>query len=193
MIYIVSALVLFLLYVMALLCNKGFQEKVKLKKARQQNKIYMEELTAMKAELNDNQELAGELMAVIEKIGYTYDVYGNRPDELADRVKTTVDEALSQIGFAEKARAMVDSKYPGMLDNLFAEFPKLNDTDRWIIILMCCNFSTSTICVMTKLTDVQLRNRKAELRKKLNSDARISIFLKERMKKYAIEDGNQRR
>ncbi len=174
--------------------------RIRLKEKEHQSQEYLSQFNIMKTEMTEysekmkrqihsnesTQKLVGELMDVIEEIGYNYDIYSGRPNDLANKVKKTIDETLSQMNFANKARDIVENQYPGMLAELFSEYPKLKEEDRWIITLMCCHFSTSTICVMTRLSDVQLRNRKAELRKKLNAEERISIFLKNRMKNHKI-------
>ncbi len=174
--------------------------RIRLKEKEHQSQEYLSQFNIMKTEMTEysekmkrqihsnesTQKLVGELMDVIEEIGYNYDIYSRRPNDLANKVKKTIDETLSQMNFANKARDIVENQYPGMLAELFSEYPKLKEEDRWIITLMCCHFSTSTICVMTRLSDVQLRNRKAELRKKLNAEERISIFLKNRMKKHSF-------
>ncbi len=133
------------------------------------------------------QKLSGELMGIINEIGYTFDIYRDSPNptRLVENIKRQIDDNLSMRGFEDKAKRIVDILYPGMLQDLFSmAHPQLSEEDKWIIILMCCRFETNTICVCTDNTASKLNNKKSRIAKKLNSSERLSIFLEKHMKEY---------
>ncbi len=170
----------------------------RLKDRRREIQEYADKLELTKSELgkeignqrNGNielQKLTGELMGIINEIGYTYDINkdNSNPARLAEAIRTKVSQSLSKLNFERRATAIVNILYPGMLEELFGQAaPKFTDEEKWIIIMMCCNFETNTICVFTGLSSANLNNKKSRISKKLGSEERLSKYLKAKMGEY---------
>ncbi len=137
------------------------------------------------------QKLSGELMNIINEIGYVYEINreSSNPVRVLESVKRQIEDSLSLPGFKDKARSILDISYPGMLDRIFAEAKSaLTDEEKWIIILMCCNFETNTICLFSENSVTQLNNKKSRISKKLQSQERLSKYLDRRMREFISED-----
>ncbi len=133
------------------------------------------------------QKLSGELMNIINEIGYTYEINktNSNPARMMESIKRQIETSLSLQGFKDKAKMILDIQYPGMLDGIFAEAaPSLSEEERWIIILMCCNFETNTICVFSENSVTQLNNKKSRIAKKLHSAERLSKYLDRETEEY---------
>ncbi len=133
------------------------------------------------------QKILGELLSIINDIGYTYSINESNPKAMAEKVQNKIDDYLSKNNLFEVLPKFIDNRYPGMLEKIISINSKLTDEDKWIIYLMCSDFSTNAICIMTKLDESQLNYRKTILAKKLNTKMRISKFLKELMIEYKYD------
>ncbi len=137
------------------------------------------------------QKLSGELMNMINEIGYAYEINkdNTNPARMVESIKRQIESSLSMQGFEDKARRILDILYPGMLDEIFAEAdPALNEEEKWIIILMCCKFETNTICLFCNNSVTQLNNKKSRISKKLPSAPRLSKYLSRRMEEKLSHD-----
>ncbi len=133
------------------------------------------------------QKLSGELMNIINEIGYAYEIHkdNSNPARMVESIKHQIETSLSYKGFKDKAGKIVEILYPGMLDEIFAEAePALTEEERWIIILMCCNFETNTICVFSENSVTQLNNKKSRIARKLHSQERLSKYLMRKTEEY---------
>ncbi len=173
--------------------------KYRLKAKIKENELFLKNIELLKEQLKNEQtkqdsynlsnneklqQMLGELMSIIEDIGYTYSINESNPNNIALKVKEKIDEYLSKAQFADVLHKIIENNYPGMLKDIFSINPKLTEDEKWLITLLCSNFTTNTICIMTKLSDSKLKYRKNRLAKKLHSQERISIFLRTMMTKY---------
>ncbi len=133
------------------------------------------------------QKLSGELMSIINEIGYAYEINkaSSNPARMVEGVKRQIEASLSMQGFKDKARKILDIMYPGMVDEIIAEAEHpLTEEEKWIIILMCCNFETNTICVFSENSVTQLNNKKSRIARKLHSSERLSKYLDRKIEQY---------
>ncbi len=133
------------------------------------------------------QKLSGELMRVINEIGYAYEVNkdNSNPVRIIEGLRKQIEATLSMQEFEDQARMILEIMYPGMLEKIFAEAdPALTEEEKWIIMLMCCQFETNTICLFCDNSVTQLNNKKSRLTKKLHTQERLSKYLKKRMEDY---------
>ncbi len=201
-------IIIFLLVVLSLSAVVTLIVRNRLKDKRREVQEYSDRLVLAEKELNESawkqsaldsrmenqrrgnaelQKLSGELMRMINEIGYAYEINkdNSNPARMMEGVKRQIENSLSMQGFKDKAGKLLELLYPGMLDDIFAEAdPALTEEEKWIIILMCCRFETNTICLFCDNSVTQLNNKKSRISKKLPSAPRLSKYLNKRMEDY---------
>lgn len=140
-----------------------------------------------------NRNAISEMMSINENMLRTTDMlmdayyrHQGRPEVLSSKVKKILDENISAGENFRKIEKLTELTYPGLLDDIYARTPKLNDNEKYIITLLCCGFSTSTICVLTGLDESNLNVRKTRLARKLGVNISLSKFIAQQLEAHNI-------
>ena len=74
--------------------------------------------------------------------------------------------------------------YPGFLDELRAEFPKLKKEDFHLITLTCIDYPSSIVCSILNISETNLSTKKYRLARKMNLDTSLTKYLNARLSSY---------
>ena len=123
----------------------------------------------------------GELLKITGELANIYYESSTHPETLAKRVKETLGDGLGGGKAFDRIGLLVEASYPGFMQSLTDEFPWLTDEDKFLISLMICGISSSAACVILNTGLNQLNIRKTRLAKKMNTQDRLSIYLRDRL------------
>lgn len=113
-----------------------------------------------------------------------YDIHQSNPGHLLDKSVTVAREFIATTNSFGDAKSIINSIYPGFLDKLFGEFPKLNKNDKYLIILTCLGYSNSIISSILGISETNLSTKKTRLAKNMNIDKSLTKYLSERLITY---------
>ena len=113
-----------------------------------------------------------------------YDIHQSNPGHLLDKSVTVAREFIATTNSFGDAKSIINSIYPGFLDKLFGEFPKLNKNDKYLIILTCLGYSNSIISSILGISETNLSTKKTRLAKNMNIDKSLTKYLSERLTTY---------
>lgn len=163
--------------------------------AQRQEEKNREQLTQMlRSQLSVNNELrnfycrANEVMDCILDNFYRYE---SDPELFSHKTVQSINTYISEETTLQRATAVLNAAYPGFLDQLLSQFPKLTDEDMTIIALTSCGFSTGALCAILKISENYLNVKKARVSKKMNVEGGLTKYLKSRISHYSSEQNLQ--
>ena len=116
-----------------------------------------------------------------------YDIHQSNPVHLLDKAVTVAREFITTTNSYGDAKSILNSIYPGFLDKLFGEFPKLDKEDRYLIILTCLGYSNSIISSILGISETNLSTRKTRLARNMKINKSLTKYLSGRLSTYQQE------
>ena len=163
--------------------------------AQRQEEKNREQLTQMlKSQLSVNNELrnfycrANEVMDCVLDNFYRYE---SDAELFSHKTVQIINTYIAEETTLQRATAVLDAAYPGFLDQLLSQFPKLTDEDMTIIALTSCGFSTGALCAILKISENYLNVKKTRVSKKMNVEGGLTKYLKSRISHYSSEQNLQ--
>lgn len=141
----------------------------------------------LEKQLSVNQELLSwseDLIALTEEVAQAYYIHETNPARLETKIKEILSR-ISDKGTLKRAEKMLDSAYPGFMEDFITEFPWLKDEHKSILILMSCGFSNNAISVILNTDLKKLNLKKTRLARKMNVETRLSTYLRKRILDYS--------
>lgn len=117
-----------------------------------------------------------------------YDVHQSNPRHLLDKSVTVARKFISDTNSYGNAQSIINSLYPGFLDKLFSEFPKLNKDEKYLLILTCLGYSTSIVSSIMGVSETNISTKKTRLAQKMKIDRSLTKYLCGRLTTYQQED-----
>lgn len=117
-----------------------------------------------------------------------YDVHQSNPRHLLDKSVTVARKFISDTNSYGNAQSIINSLYPGFLDKLFAEFPKLNKEEKYLLVLTCLGYSTSIVSSIMGVSETNISTKKTRLAQKMKIDRSLTKYLCGRLTTYQQED-----
>lgn len=125
----------------------------------------------------------GKLLKVNDSLLDAYYRYGST-SAFSSAVSRIIDEYFPENSTRELVREMVDLAYPGYLSSLSSEYGPLTDRQMYLVALMCCGFSTSTMCVLYRCSENTLNVTKSRVARKMGITGSLSAFIADGLKPY---------
>ena len=116
-----------------------------------------------------------------------YDIHQSNPGHLLDKSVTVAKEFIATTNSYGDAQNIINAVYPGFLDKLFGEFPKLDKEDRYLIILTCLGYSNSIVSSILDISETNLSTKKTRLARKMKIDNSLTKYIIERLTTYQQE------
>ena len=158
--------------------KKHNQEAEELKNLRES---FVSQATSNQELLTLNGKMLG-MTKTLADICYIYEGSPNMPGKVEEAVKSILSDEDTLNNILGK---MLELTYPGFMTGLSKEYPSLNDSDRKLIVLTCCGFSSSTASVILDISVQNLNARKYRIARKMGIDGRISSFMKKKLSEYS--------
>lgn len=158
--------------------KKHNQEAEELKNLRES---FVSQATSNQELLTLNGKMLG-MTKTLADICYIYEGSPNMPGKVEEAVKSILSDEDTLNNILGK---MLELTYPGFMTGLSKEYPSLNDSDRKLIVLTCCGFSSSTASVILGISVQNLNARKYRIARKMGIDGRISSFMKKKLSEYS--------
>ena len=158
--------------------KKHNQEAEELKNLRES---FVSQATSNQELLTLNGKMLG-MTKTLADICYIYEGSPNLPGKVEEAVKSILSDEDTLNNILGK---MLELTYPGFMTGLSKEYPSLNDSDRKLIVLTCCGFSSSTASVILGISVQNLNARKYRIARKMGIDGRISSFMKKKLSEYS--------
>ena len=158
--------------------KKHNQEAEELKNLRES---FVSQVTSNQELLALNGKILG-MTKTLADICYIYEGSPNMPGKVEEAVKSILSDEDTLNNILGK---MLELTYPGFMTGLSKEYPSLNDSDRKLIVLTCCGFSSSTASVILGISVQNLNARKYRIARKMGIDGRISSFMKKKLSEYS--------
>ena len=158
--------------------KKHNQEAKELKNLRES---FVSQATSNQELLTLNGKMLG-MTKTLADICYIYEGSPNMPGKVEEAVKSILSDEDTLNNILGK---MLELTYPGFMTGLSKEYPSLNDSDRKLIVLTCCGFSSSTASVILGISVQNLNARKYRIARKMGIDGRISSFMKKKLSEYS--------
>ena len=158
--------------------KKHNQEAKELKNLRES---FVSQATSNQELLTLNGKILG-MTKTLADICYIYEGSPNMPGKVEEAVKSILSDEDTLNNILGK---MLELTYPGFMTGLSKEYPSLNDSDRKLIVLTCCGFSSSTASVILGISVQNLNARKYRIARKMGIDGRISSFMKKKLSEYS--------
>ena len=158
--------------------KKHNQEAEELKNLRES---FVSQVTSNQELLALNGKILG-MTKTLADICYIYEGSPNMPGKVEEAVKSILSDEDTLNNILGK---MLELTYPGFMTGLSKEYPSLNDSDRKLIVLTCCGFSSSTASVILDISVQNLNARKYRIARKMGIDGRISSFMKKKLSEYS--------
>ena len=158
--------------------KKHNQEAEELKNLRES---FVSQATSNQELLTLNGKMLG-MTKTLADICYIYEGSPNIPGKVEEAVKSILSDEDTLNNILGK---MLELTYPGFMTGLSKEYPSLNDSDRKLIVLTCCGFSSSTASVILGISVQNLNARKYRIARKMGIDGRISSFMKKKLSEYS--------
>ena len=158
--------------------KKHNQEAEELKNLRES---FVSQATSNQELLTLNGKMLG-MTKTLADICYIYEGSPNLPGKVEEAVKSILSDEDTLNNILGK---MLELTYPGFMTGLSKEYPSLNDSDRKLIVLTCCGFSSSTASVILGISVQNLNARKYRIARKMGIDGRISSFMEKKLSEYS--------
>ena len=158
--------------------KKHNQEAEELKNLRES---FASQATSNQELLTLNGKMLG-MTKTLADICYICEGSPNLPGKVEEAVKSILSDEDTLNNILGK---MLELTYPGFMTGLSKEYPSLNDSDRKLIVLTCCGFSSSTASVILGISVQNLNARKYRIARKMGIDGRISSFMKKKLSEYS--------
>ena len=158
--------------------KKHNQEAEELKNLRES---FVSQVTSNQELLTLNGKMLG-MTKTLADICYIYEGSPNMPGKVEEAVKSILSDEDTLNNILGK---MLELTYPGFMTGLSKEYPSLNDSDRKLIVLTCCGFSSNTASVILGISVQNLNARKYRIARKMGIDGRISSFMKKKLSEYS--------
>ena len=158
--------------------KKHNQEAKELKNLRES---FVSQATSNQELLTLNGKILG-MTKTLADICYIYEGSPNMPGKVEEAVKSILSDEDTLNNILGK---MLELTYPGFMTGLSKEYPSLNDSDRKLIVLTCCGFSSNTASVILGISVQNLNARKYRIARKMGIDGRISSFMKKKLSEYS--------
>ena len=158
--------------------KKHNQEAEELKNLRES---FVSQVTSNQELLALNGKILG-MTKTLADICYIYEGSPNMPGKVEEAVKSILSDEDTLNNILGK---MLELTHPGFMTGLSKEYPSLNDSDRKLIVLTCCGFSSSTASVILGISVQNLNARKYRIARKMGIDGRISSFMKKKLSEYS--------
>ena len=158
--------------------KKHNQEAEELKNLRES---FVSQATSNQELLTLNGKMLG-MTKTLADICYIYEGSPNMPGKVEEAVKSILSDEDTLNNILGK---MLELTYPGFMTGLSKEYPSLNDSDRKLIVLTCCGFSSSTASIILGISVQNLNARKYRIARKMGIDGRISSFVKKKLSEYS--------
>ena len=117
-----------------------------------------------------------------------YDIHQSNPRHLLDKSVTVARKFISDTNSYGNAKSIINSLYPGFLDKLFSEFPKLSKEEKYLLILTCLGYSTSIVSSIIGISETNISTKKTRLAQKMKIDKSLTKYLCGRLTTYQQED-----
>ena len=117
-----------------------------------------------------------------------YDIHQSNPRHLLDKSVAVARKFISDTNSYGNAKSIINSLYPGFLDKLFSEFPKLNKEEKYLLILTCLGYSTSIVSSIIGISETNISTKKTRLAQKMKIDRSLTKYLCGRLTAYQQED-----
>lgn len=120
----------------------------------------------------------------MHKLADLYDIHQSNPQHFMDKSVTVARDYLTKTNSYGNAESLLNSVYPGFLDELRAEFPKLKKEDFHLITLTCIDYPSSIVCSILNISETNLSTKKYRLARKMNLDTSLTKYLNARLSSY---------
>lgn len=141
----------------------------------------------LSTQLSANHELIrqiGKTNGIIDGIADNMFRYESNPDLVSRNVLLLTSEYISGESSLQRAETIMNAIYPGLLQQIYGDSTKLTDTDKRIIALTACGYSTGALCAMLKITENHLNVKKLRIARKLNVKGSLTKYIKEKVNSF---------
>lgn len=119
--------------------------------------------------------------SAMRKIMDAYDIHKSNDSNLMGRFADIAKEFITDSNSYSNAETVLNSIYPGFLDNLFEEFPDLREEDRYLIMLTCLGYPSGAVCAILDISETNLSTRKTRLARKMGIGKSLAKYLNEKL------------
>lgn len=119
--------------------------------------------------------------SAMRKIMDAYDIHKSNDSNLMERFADIAKEFITDSNSYSNAETVLNSIYPGFLDNLFEEFPDLREEDRYLIMLTCLGYPSGAVCAILDISETNLSTRKTRLARKMGIGKSLAKYLNEKL------------
>lgn len=119
--------------------------------------------------------------SAMRKIMDAYDINKSNDSNLMERFADIAKEFITDSNSYSNAETVLNSIYPGFLDNLFEEFPDLREEDRYLIMLTCLGYPSGAVCAILDISETNLSTRKTRLARKMGIGKSLAKYLNEKL------------
>lgn len=119
--------------------------------------------------------------SAMRKIMDAYDIQKSNDSNLMERFADIAKEFITDSNSYSNAETVLNSIYPGFLDNLFEEFPDLREEDRYLIMLTCLGYPSGAVCAILDISETNLSTRKTRLARKMGIGKSLAKYLNEKL------------
>lgn len=131
----------------------------------------------------------GKLIEMNDRLVEAYYRYGSA-SSFSSVMSRIIDEYFPENSTGKLVLDMVNVAYPGYLSSLSSAYGSLTDRQMYLVALMCCGFSTSTLCILYRCSENTLNVTKSRIAKKMGISVSLSAFIADGLKSYAGDQKN---
>lgn len=128
----------------------------------------------------------GKLIEVNDRLVDAYYRYGST-SAFSSVMSSVIEEYFPENSTSKFVLEMVNMAYPGYLSSLSSTYGPLTDRQTYLVALMCCGFSTSTMCVLYRCSENTLNVTKSRIAKKMGISCSLSAFIAQGLKSYSAD------